>query len=135
MEIFNADDNTWSDAPAFGNGVTGGDGACLQKDGLFIAIGGEQKDNTPECYSKPLAMVESYNYQTDVWKNETSLTLPEGRFRFCGVSHENTLYIFGGQGPLQNKAGYYYHALVSDVYGSFYFYLIENFIFFDFILK
>jgi len=114
LETFDSLNNTWTNAPVFGGGVTGGDGACLQKDGKFVAIGGEQKDNT--CHSSPVKVVETYDYTTDFWTNETSFSLPEGRFRFCGASYQNTLYIFGGQGPLQVKAGLYYHVIVADVY-------------------
>lgn len=77
-----------------------GDSGCGFAHGVFHALGGEQKDNTTGCskYSVPIQDVESYDSDTNSWKEEAPL--PDVRFRFAYATHKSTFYLFGGQTEL-----------------------------------
>jgi N-acetylneuraminic acid mutarotase len=77
-----------------------GDSACGFAHGVFHALGGEQKDNVTGCskFSVPIKDVESFDPDTNTWREEQPL--PDVRFRFAYATYKNTFYLFGGQTDL-----------------------------------
>jgi len=90
-----------------------GDKAAAVLHGRMHVIGGQTK--TPENVDVPLKDVEVYDPVTATWENEGDI--PSNRFRFTAASHDDNIYIFGGQGFLIGgwEANYSYYPVVPTV--------------------
>jgi len=80
-----------------------GDSGCGIAHGFFHAVGGEQKNNASGCtkYSIPIHDVEAYDPTTNTWTEE--LPIPQVGYRYAYASYQDTFYIFGGQGALDQE--------------------------------
>eukprot|EP00440_Ansanella_granifera_P060655 gb/GFBE01065741.1/.p1 GENE.gb/GFBE01065741.1/~~gb/GFBE01065741.1/.p1 ORF type:complete len:372 (+),score=78.51 gb/GFBE01065741.1/:1-1116(+) len=76
-----------------------GDKAVAVLNDMLHVIGGETKNS--DGHSVPLMDVEVYSASKDRWFEGGSI--PSHRFRFVAAAHEDSLYIFGGQGMLQGS--------------------------------
>ena len=75
-----------------------GDKACVALHHRIFLVAGESKFANGTV--QPLKHVEVYNRKTNAWN--TGGTLPTHRFRFAGTVHNDSIYVFGGQGYLTN---------------------------------
>ena len=111
LESYDPTKDTWTMRASMSN--VRGDKAGTVLHDRFQCIGGEQK--TKEGVSVPLSDVEAYDPAMDRWIPEGHI--PSKRFRFVAASHEDTIYIFGGQGYLVGTANTNtsYYPLVTTV--------------------
>mmetsp|Transcript_34463 Transcript_34463/g.80008 ORF Transcript_34463/g.80008 Transcript_34463/m.80008 type:complete len:389 (+) Transcript_34463:73-1239(+) len=78
-----------------------GDKAVAAVNGALHVVGGEGKST--DGHSVPLQDVEVYHPDCNEWKEGGDI--PSKRFRFTAASHDQSLYIFGGQGYLEGTYG------------------------------
>eukprot|EP01112_Ceratiomyxa_fruticulosa_P007420 TRINITY_DN1922_c0_g2_i2.p1 TRINITY_DN1922_c0_g2~~TRINITY_DN1922_c0_g2_i2.p1 ORF type:complete len:371 (+),score=58.12 TRINITY_DN1922_c0_g2_i2:411-1523(+) len=112
FESFDPNTNSWTTLTPIHS--RRGDSGCASLHDLFHVIGGEDKFDNCSFLSKSINDVESYDFDTGTWSEETPL--PFDRFRFPAITfNQTTLYILGGQGyPYLNDQGQW----VIDVYGN-----------------
>lgn len=81
--------------------VARGDKAVAALHGVLHVIGGETK--TSDGHSQPLRDVEVYDPQSNAWYSGGDI--PSERFRFTAAAHNESIFIFGGQGFLVGGYG------------------------------
>lgn len=81
--------------------VARGDKAVAVLNKILHVVGGETKN--ADGHSVPLTDVEAYDPSGNAWYPGGAI--PSHRFRFVAAAHENSLFIFGGQGYLIGTYG------------------------------
>ena len=115
FEVFDIATNTWTDLePNPEAGVDpAGDLTCAVYDKKVYNLGGEQKNAACNA-SLPVAHVDAYNTVDGKWI-DAPFALTSPRFRFCAATANNAIYVFGGQGPLENLEAGEGHRLLNRV--------------------
>jgi hypothetical protein len=111
--------DSWSVAEPLPAGVAEKDDAIVLN-GKIYAIGGERKAVTSGCTDldlTPVREVWAYDLVRAGWTASTPL--PDARMRFASAVVNDSVYVFGGQGPLEDGSFFpiLYSALKYDADG------------------